>query len=247
VTLLVALALLGMGAGTTSASAAIAPITSSSSAGATAGGMSGEAEREYTTMVATRYQHHNRESEVDRTYFYDCVGFISYALGRATPAAWATTRDALKIRPGSVPSPTRYVSLFDEVDAGSSLPGWAAVTSVAALQPGDVVAWYYDRGAASKPGSASGHAVVVGAAPTPTGGDTYSVLVYDSTATAHGPDDTRLTNPANEPGPGGRPSGLGRGTIGLQVTSGGQIASVQLSAGGRDVRSAHYGMARPVS
>jgi hypothetical protein len=197
-------------------------------------------------MVATRYQHHNQESERDHTYFYDCVGFVSYAMGRAAPTAWATTKDVVKLRSGYVPSPARYVGIFDKVNGGTSLAGWAAVPSVASLQPGDVIAWYYDANATSKPGSASGHAVVVAAAPTKTGPDSYSLLVDDSTASPHGPNDTRLTNPANQPA-GGKPSGLGRGTIGILATPSGQISSVQWSAGGRSVRSAHYGMARPVS
>ena len=198
-------------------------------------------------MVATRYQHHNQESEIDHTYFYDCVGFVSYAMTRAAPTAWATTRDTLKIRSGYVPSPASYLRLFARLDAGNNLPGWAPIASVAALQPGDVVAWYYDAAATDKPGSASGHAVVIAGPATKTGPGAYSVLVYDSTATPHGPQDTRLTNPANQPTAAGKPSGLGRGTIGLLVTSSGTISSVQWSAGGRSVRSAHYGMARPTS
>jgi hypothetical protein len=227
------------------ASATTPPSFPSSGSGASP--LLAEAGREYTTMVATRYQHHNQESEVDHSYFYDCVGFVSYAIGRAAPTAWATTQNTLKIRTGFVPSPARYVSLFDKLDAGTNLAGWAPVTSVAALQPGDVVAWSYDRGSATKPGRASGHAVVIAGALTRTGPDAYSVLVYDSTATPHGSDDTRRTNAANEPGPGGRPSGLGEGTIGLLATPDGHIATVQWSQGGRAVRSARYGMARPVS
>src|SRR5713226_8704032 len=102
---------------------AVAALVGSTSAGAASrtavpggvatGPLSAESNREYTTMVATRYQHHNQESEVDHTYFYDCVGFVSYAMSRAAPTASATTRDTLKIKKGFVPSPARYVSLFD--------------------------------------------------------------------------------------------------------------------------------------
>jgi hypothetical protein len=206
-----------------------------------------EGNREYTTMVATRYQHHNQESEVDHTYFYDCVGFVAYAMSRGAPTASTTSRDTLKTKKGYVPSPASYVGLFDKINTGASLAGWAPITSVATLQPGDVVAWYYDASATSKPGSASGHAVIIGAPPTKTGPDAYSVLVYDSTGTPHGPQDTRLTNPANQKNAAGKPSGLGQGTIGFLVTPNGAISSVQWSAGGKSVRSAHYGMARPVS
>jgi len=228
-------------------SAAPTPPADVTRPGSSTGPLLTEAAREYTTMVATRYQHHNEESEVRHTYFYDCVGFVSYAMTQAAPTAWASTRGFVKLRPGYVPSPARYVALFDKVDAGASLAGWAAVPTVTSLQPGDVIAWYYDANATSKPGSASGHAVVVAGPVSQTGPGTYSLLVYDSTATPHGPNDTRLTNPANQPDAGGKPSGLGRGTIGILATPGGQISAVQWSAGGRSVRSAHYGMGRPVS
>lgn len=224
------------------------PAASLAAANAPATGpMVTEATREYTTMAATRYQHQNRESEANHTYFYDCVGFVSYAMSRAAPTAWATARDTLHIRKGYVPSPAHYASLFATVNGGTSITGWAPVQSVTALQPGDVIVWYYDAAARDKPGSASGHAVVVAETPTPTGPDAYSALVYDSTATPHGPNDTRLTNRANQPGPVGKPSGLGEGTIGILATAGGQIAAVQWSSGGRAVASAHYAMARPVS
>jgi hypothetical protein len=233
--------------GVSTASASLATAAGSPNVGPASGPMLGEGEREYTTMVATRYQHHNQESEVDHSYYYDCVGFVSYAMSLAAPTASNTTRDTLKIKKGYVPSPKSYVGLFGKVNGGASLAGWAPVTSVAALQPGDVVAWYYDSSAASKPGSASGHAVVIAGPPTQTEPGAYSVLVYDSTATPHGADDTRRTNPANKAGPGGKPSGLGRGTIGILATSDGQISAVQWSAGGSAVRSAHYGMARPIA
>lgn len=43
----------------------------------------------------------------------------------------------------------------------------------------------------------------------------YALLVYDSTATPHGPADTRRSDSRNEVGPNGLPSGLGMGTIHL--------------------------------
>lgn len=245
--ILVTTTLLAVVGGVSTASASLATAAGSPNVGPASGPMLGEGEREYTTMVATRYQHHNQESEVDHSYYYDCVGFVSYAMSLAAPTASNTTRDTLKIKKGYVPSPKSYVGLFGNVNGGASLAGWAPVTSVAALQPGDVVAWYYDSSAASKPGSASGHAVVIVGPPTPTEPGAYSVLVYDSTATPHGADDTRRTNPANKAGPGGKPSGLGRGAIGILATSDGQISAVQWSAGGSAVRSAHYGMARPIA
>jgi hypothetical protein len=72
------------------------------------------------------------------------------------PTASSTTRDTLKIKRGYVPSPASYVRLFGKVDAGTGLAGWSPVRSVVALQAGDVIARYYDGGAASKPAARRG-------------------------------------------------------------------------------------------
>src|SRR5579859_6658529 len=52
--------------------------------------MLAEAQHELNTMTATRYQHHNVEDAAAGTYFYDCVGFVTYALGQAAPTARST-------------------------------------------------------------------------------------------------------------------------------------------------------------
>jgi len=218
-------------------------------AAAAVGPLLGEAVREYTTMTATRYQHHNVENTAAGTYYYDCVGFVTYALSQAAPVADATIRGKYSIRPDRVPAPGVYVRLFTTLDGSQT--GWEPVTRVADLQPGDVVAWSYDNAASSnEPGhdhSARGHAFVVASVPQPSGSGSFLVQVWDSTGTPHGPNDTRRTNPKNLPDAGGKPSGLGSGTVRLDAGPDGSLAAVHWTPTSGPVPAAHYGMGRPVS
>jgi hypothetical protein len=197
-----------------------------------------EADREFSTMTATRYQHRNREDVAAGTYFYDCVGFVTYALGRAAPAARSTIMHA--IRRGFVPSPARYVRLFDELDGTQT--GWTPVRLVRDLHPGDIVAWTYEH-----PASSNGHAFVVASPPQPDGRRSALVRVWDSTATPHGPHDTRRTDPKNLPGPNGKPSGLGSGTVRIDTNIDGTLATVHWSPTSSAVPAARFGIGRPTS
>jgi hypothetical protein len=215
----------------------------------TAGPLLGEAVHEYTTMTATRYQHHDVENAAAGTYFYDCVGFVSYALSQAAPTADATIRREYNIGPNRVPAPGRFVSLFGTLDG--SQPGWEPVATVADLRPGDVVAWSYVSATSSnEPGhdhASRGHAFVVASVPQASGTDSYLVQVWDSTGTPHGPNDTRRTNPKNLPDAGGKPSGLGTGAVRIDASPDGSLATVHWSPSSGPVPAAHFGMGRPVS
>ncbi len=200
----------------------------------------GEAVHEYDTMTATRYQAALRVDLSKGTYFYDCVGFVTYALGQAAPQARTTVMTTFNIAPGRIPSPARYVDLFGRLDG--TQPGWQPVHRVVDLQPGDVVAWTY-----TSPHGANGHAFVVGSAPKAVGTNQYLLTVWDSTATPHGPHDTRLTNPKNLLGRNGKPSGLGSGQVVVDVGTGGSLARVHWTPTGSSVGPAVYGMGRPVS
>jgi hypothetical protein len=208
-----------------------------------------EAEHEFSTMTATRYQHHNVENAVPGTYFYDCVGFVTYALDQAAPAAHSTIMTRFSVRPGRVPSPGLFVQLFGQLNGTQA--GWAPVHRVADLLLGDVVAWSYDNAASSnEPGHdhmSRGHAFIVAAAPQPDGTNSYLVQVWDSTATPHGPNDTRRTNPKNLPGPNGKPSGLGTGTVRLDANADGALANVHWSPTSGTVPDAHLAMGRPTA
>jgi hypothetical protein len=171
-------------------------------------------------------------------------------LSQAAPVADATIRRDSSIRPDRVPAPGRYVALFTAL-VTSRQAGWEPVTDVADLQPGDVVAWSYDNAASSnEPGhdhAARGHAFVVAGVPQPSGNASYLVQVWDSTGTPHGPNDTRRTNPKNLPDGGGKPSGLGSGTVRLDAGPDGSLTAVHWTPTSGPVPAAHYGMGRPVS
>jgi hypothetical protein len=204
------------------------------------GPLLGEAEQEYDTMTASRYQAALRVDLTRGTYFYDCVGFVTYALGRVAPTARDTIYRTFNIAPNRIPSPSRYVALFGQLNRTQA--GWQPVSRVADLAPGDVVAWTYTH-----PHGSNGHAFVVGSAPQRDGTNKYLVTVWDSTATPHGPGDTRLTNPKNLPGRNGKPSGLGRGQVALDTAANGSILRVHWSPNGSAVGPATYGMGRPIS
>ena len=203
-------------------------------------GLLAEATHEYNTMTATRYQAALRVDLSKGTYLYDCVGFVTYAVGQAAPQARTTIMTKFNIAPNRIPSPARYVTLFGQLDG--TQPGWQPVHQVVDLQPGDVVAWTY-----TNPHGATGHAFVVGSVPKAVGTSQYLITVWDSTATPHGPHDTRLSNPKNLPGGNGKPSGLGSGQVVLDTDAGGSLTRVHWSPTTSSVGPATYGMGRPVS
>ena len=208
-----------------------------------------EAQHEFTTMTATRYQHHNVENAAAGTYFYDCVGFVTYALSQAAPVAHSTIMTKFSVRQGRVPSPGLYVQLFDQLDGSQA--GWAPVHRVADLLPGDIVSWSYDNATSSnEPGhehASRGHAFVVAAAPQADGTNSFLVQVFDSTGTPHGPKDSRRTNPKNLPGPNGKPSGLGTGTVRLDADAAGALVNVHWTPTSGTVSAADFAMGAPTS
>ncbi len=64
---------------------------------------------QFMTMAATRYQHHDVENPQDRTYFYDCVGMVTYTLRQGAPKAMEALLADLGIRRGYVPNPAHYL------------------------------------------------------------------------------------------------------------------------------------------
>ncbi len=167
-----------------------------------------EVVQEFEKMKETRYQH---KTEVDRTsgtYRYDCVGFVSYALRQASPKAWASVVTACGIRKGYFPSPPLYQKFFTSLEQHPQ-PGWRNVAKVADLLPGDIVSWDH------KTQNAVGHAVVIAGQPRHEGAGVWIVPVYDATAAPHFEDSRPGDERAQPTEPGGRRSGLGRGTIAL--------------------------------
>jgi hypothetical protein len=165
-----------------------------------------EATNEFSTMVSTLYQSQTKVDRSAGTFQYDCVGFVSYALKRSAPLAWATVAKATGIAKGRIPSPPKYRAFFAGL-AEKPQPGWEAVTRASELRPGDVVAWEH------KTDTSVGHAVVIGSTPVPGPDGSWSVEVYDSTASPHSDDSRPSDHRAQILGSSGRRSGLGHGVM----------------------------------
>lgn len=167
---------------------------------------------QFSTMLATRYQHHDVENSDDGTYYYDCVGMVTYTLRQAAPNAIGAVLTDLGIRKGYVPNPAHYLQWFTALPIEPN-QFWTPVTRVIDIQPGDVIAWTIE---ANNPHPVpAGHALIAAGPPLPLSDGSYALLVFDSTGTPHGAFDTRREDPRNEIGPNGLPGGLGRGTIQL--------------------------------
>jgi hypothetical protein len=165
-----------------------------------------EATNEFGVMTTTIYQSKTQVDWAAGSFQYDCVGFIAYALKRATPQAWATTAKVTAIAKGRIPSPLRYRAFFASLTEKPQ-PGWEAVTKASELRPGDVVAWEH------KTETAVGHAVVIGGTPVPMPDGSWLVEVYDSTSSPHS-DDSRPNDPrAQLLASTGQRSGLGHGVM----------------------------------
>lgn len=169
-----------------------------------------EAEREFTSMKTTLYQH---KTEVDRgagSYKYDCVRFVSYAMREAAPKAWETIVKEMQIGKGRVPSPPSYQKFFARLQE-KPLAGWAAVARASDLRPGDVVSWDY------KTERANGHAVIIAGLPKQTKNGSWEVKVYDATSTPHAEDSRPNDSRAQVFETTGRRSGLGQGVMAFSV------------------------------
>lgn len=213
--------------------------------------------QQFNTMRCTHYQHSYTETPAEGLYYYDCVGFTGYTVRVATPQAWASVQSATGIAPGYVPTPTRFAAFFTSL-ATTPQTGWQAVTTGAAILPGDVLAW----GPEPNNPEEAGHSVMALSAPQPLGDGKYALVVMDSTATDHGPDDTRRSAPLNQrnaplgastntgstsAAPSTAPSGLGIGTIGLVTDpTSGAVTGIQWSIGVA-VTTVTFGVGRPVS
>lgn len=167
-------------------------------------------EAAFATLRSTLYQHHTAVDVPAGSYRFDCVGMVSWALSQATPEAWQSLRQTMGIRPGRIPSPPTLVRFFHGLQRQPQV-GWHPRATVAELQAGDVLAWDH------RSSHASGHAVILAAAPQPLAEGLWRVEVYDATSTPHQqdsrPGDPRALVFART----GRRSGLGHGVMALQA------------------------------
>lgn len=183
----------------------------------------------FNTMTATVYSHKYVENTTTGYYAWDCVGMTDWVLHQSTPNAWTAMHTTLSIRPGYVPSPTRWYQYL--TGGNGKLPAsWKRVTNIKGVAPGTYL--LFPKHSKTR---FVGHAVIAAGKPQRMTDGSYALRVYDSTGTPHGPSDTRHTDPrtgANPPTTIG--SGLGNGTMRLYVTATGALKSARwsINAGG---------------
>jgi hypothetical protein len=219
-----------------------------------------EAYYEWNDMKCTEYTHHYRW-QPPNYYYYDCVGFTGYTTSVADPTAWLSVRQALHIGAGYVPTPLAFEGFFDSL-ATTPQAGWKAVPDVEAIAPGDILAWQPALPDGQPDTSGVGHSVMPLVAPQPipgSNGTRWEVVVMDSTAGGHGPDDTRKPdNASGAPNPLSErnaplltrsgdvePSGLGIGTLALDTTASGHVTGVEWNVGDKP-ESIVFGAGHPL-
>jgi hypothetical protein len=203
----------------------------------------GAAYDQFNEMTCSQYTHRYREAP-PRYYYYDCVGFTGYTVRVADPVAWRSVRRVVGLRsPGVVPTPWAFVRFFDRLSSAPQ-PGWVAAPTVRSIRPGDVLAWQPARADGRPNLSGVGHSVIPLVTPraiSGSGGRRWEVVVMDSTAGGHGPDDTRRpSDPLSERNAPivdrqGQPvpSGLGIGTLVLDTDASGTVTGVEWSVGAK--------------
>jgi hypothetical protein len=153
----------------------------------------------FNGFTCTHYQH---IYEVNHTYVYaDCVGWTGNLTRLATPVAWRALVSRTNLRSGMVPSPARFLGFFNAL-AKRPTPGWQTVGSIGQIRAGDVLAWTPESMNADTSGTGlAGHSVLAVSDPVPVAGrsDAYYLVVMDSTATAHGPQDSRAMTAGGTP------------------------------------------------
>jgi hypothetical protein len=198
---------------------------------------------------------HKYQEAPPNFFYYDCVGFTGYTVESADPLAWLSVVNSLNLHAGYVPTPLAFEGFFNGL-AAAPKPGWSAVPSVQSIQPGDVLAWLPSTGGVPVSGG-TGHSVMPLTAPRAIAGSNgtrWEVVIMDSTAGGHGPDDTRKTTdplsqrnaPILTKSQTIEPSGLGIGTIAFDTTPTGQVTGVEWNLG--DVpESIVFGAGRPMA
>ncbi|WP_028924757.1 hypothetical protein [Pseudonocardia acaciae] len=163
-----------------------------------------EVRAELAAMRTTRYQHTTAVNAAEGEYFYDCSGFLDYALQRSLPTHLA----ALPVsETKGRPLAQDFEHHFRESTDGGP---WRKVATVADLRPGDVIAWLATPTSKTRD---TGHVMVVLREPehNPRRPDEWTVEIADSTSSPHARDSR-----------GDDEEGLGTGTVGLSVDGSGR-------------------------
>ncbi len=173
-------------------------------------------------MRASRYAPRNIPASTRTTgvFVTDCSGFVNFVVRDAAPVSYGALRRA---RHTARPTSGDYA-----LGLRGRVPTWSRVLRVADVRAGDVIAW-------TRPaGSRAGHVMVVADVAHKVGARRWTLAIVDSTSVPHGRTDTRRRDRRNGPSStNGRPSGVGRGTIGLVVDARGRPIAYTWSAGDR--------------
>ena len=173
-----------------------------------------EAMRILNGLKKTEYKHKTDIDEEKGVYLCDCSGFVGYVLNQTV------AKDDPKGPLGdgkNRPLAMHYSKAFEEAPSKAEGGSWQRIERVKDARPGDVIAW---RHAEPKPGN-TGHVVIVAERPVKEEKGLMRVVVIDST-TKPQVDDTRAAGT----------SGIGRGTMWIQVDNSGRpVAHVR---GSRD-------------
>jgi hypothetical protein len=194
---------------------------------------------QFNDMTVTKYAHHFTTEPPD-LYFYDCVGFAGYTLRKATPTAWNSLATAIGLKHGFVPKPITFTHFLHSLEQRPQA-GWLAVPGVGDIRGGDLLTWQPASADGTPALDKVGHAVMALTRPQPldTAGARWGLVIMDSTATQHGPNDTRrpenVLSQRNIPIVNARgvsaPSGLGIGVMGFSAAPDGRIVAVEWSLG----------------
>ena len=194
----------------------------------------------WNDMTCTEYTHQYQFAP-PKYYYLDCVGFTGYATEKADPTAWASVASDLHIAAGFVPTPVNFEQFFNDLPT-SPQAGWQAVDGVSGIQPGDILAWQPALSNGQPNLAGTGHSVMPLTAPVAipgSDGTRWELVIMDSTAGGHGPDDTRKPDdplsernaPILTTSGQVQPSGLGIGTIALNTTPAGKVTGVEWNVG----------------
>ncbi len=183
------------------------------------------ASRIFSSAHSTTYQHRTSVDEATGAFDVDCSGFVGYVLARVAPDARSELKAATEKRPRAKDFTDFFASLSAEGSdapkaAGSPTAHWRRVPRAADLRPGDVIAWKRPADSHSKN---TGHTLIV-RAPVTVRADVVEVPIYDSTGLRHGSSDVRAA---------GSKSGVGEGTIALDVNVSGAPIAFRWATTGR--------------
>lgn len=205
---------------------------------ASAGPLLAQAITTYQTMTSTRYDHQYTINPTAGIYYWDCIGFVNWALAQATPNAHAAFHTTMNVPKGS-----GHVGLWAQFLSGNPGPSWSVLSSVTQLSGGEVMILPGEivNGGQVVYGSAPGgvgypgHATIVAGPALPLSDGSYAIFVYDSTGLpGHGKWDSRYTDPRAQPITGTtRKSGTGFGTMRVTVDANGAPTAAYWSASTR--------------